>query len=135
MMPGPLAGDLQLDRPRAFALRRLRKQNVVDFYDDDEIRRVYYPEMETLIEHATGASKVMVFDHTIRVDDEEKQIRLKVARSLLGSMHNDFTVRSAPQRVRDFAPGPLRPRHGLKIDTPRSTCGGRSSTRSRPNPW
>ncbi len=98
---GPLAGDLQLDR-QGFALRRYAT-NVVDFYDDDEIRRVYYPEMETLIEHATGASKVVVFDHTIRVDDEEKQIRLKV-RGPVRSMHNDFTVRSAPQRVRDLLP-------------------------------
>jgi hypothetical protein len=74
---------------------------VRDFYDDDEVRRVYYPEMEALVCSVTGASKAVVFDHTIRVDDEEKQARLKV-RLPVGSVHNDFTLRSAPQRVRDL---------------------------------
>ena len=37
-----------------------------DFYDEDELRRVYYAEAERLIAEATGASKVFVFDHTVR---------------------------------------------------------------------
>lgn len=90
-----------LDR-QGFALWRYPTA-VQDFYDDDEVRRVYYPEMDALARSATGASKVVVFDHTIRVDDEEKQRRLKV-RAPVKPVHNDFTTRSAPQRVRDLLP-------------------------------
>lgn len=97
----PLMERLELDL-QGFALMTY-PTSVVDFYDDDEIKRVYYREMESLIESATGASKVVVFDHTIRVDDEEKQARLKV-RAPVSGVHNDFTVRSAPQRVRDLLP-------------------------------
>ena len=39
---------------------------VKDFYDEDELRRVYYLEAERLVAEATGASRVLVFDHTIR---------------------------------------------------------------------
>jgi len=37
---------------------------VKDFYDEDEIRRVYYPEMVELIKAESGAKRVVVFDHT-----------------------------------------------------------------------
>ena len=97
----PLADGLDLDR-HGFAFMEYPTA-VQDFYDDDEVRRIYYPEMEALIETATGASKVIVFDHTIRVDDEEKQKQRKV-RAPVNGVHNDFTTRSAPQRVRDLLP-------------------------------
>lgn len=96
-----MANALDLDR-QGFAL--LRPPTAVrDFYDDDEVRRVYYPEVEALVRAATGAAKVIVFDHTLRVDDEAKQARLKVRAPVRG-VHNDFTTRSAPQRVRDLLP-------------------------------
>ncbi|OJJ60389.1 hypothetical protein ASPSYDRAFT_148263 [Aspergillus sydowii CBS 593.65] len=37
-----------------------------DFLDDEQIKRVYYPETEQLLKDATGASKIFIFDHTIR---------------------------------------------------------------------
>jgi hypothetical protein len=74
---------------------------VVDFYDEDEVRRVYYPEMEALIKHEAGAKRVVVFDHTLRTQNEqqreEKQIRDVVRR-----VHNDYTEFSARKRVRDL---------------------------------
>ena len=97
----PMAEQLDLDR-QGFALMR-HPTAVRDFYDDDEVRRVYYPEMEALVRSVTGAGKVIVFDHTIRVDDEDMQARLKVRAPVKG-VHNDFTTRSAPQRVRDLLP-------------------------------
>jgi len=97
----PVADRLDLDR-HGFAVMRYPTA-VRDFYDGDEVRRVYYPEMERLIETATGADKVVVFDHTIRVDDEDRATRLKV-RMPVPAVHNDFTMRSAPQRVRDLLP-------------------------------
>ena len=96
-----MAEQLDLDR-QGFAFMR-HPTAVRDFYDDDEVRRVYYPEMEALVCSITGAAKTIVFDHTIRVDDEEKQARLKVRAPVKG-VHNDFTTRSAPQRVRDLLP-------------------------------
>ena len=97
----PIAEQLDLDR-HGFALLS-RETAVRDFYDDDELRRVYYPEMERLVAEATGAAKVVVFDHTIRVEDERKQTERKV-RAPVSGVHNDFTIRSAAQRVRDLLP-------------------------------
>ncbi|KAJ5591603.1 uncharacterized protein N7459_001972 [Penicillium hispanicum] len=37
-----------------------------DFVDDEKIQREYYPETEKLLKDATGASRVFIFDHTIR---------------------------------------------------------------------
>ncbi|MDP6574233.1 MAG: CmcJ/NvfI family oxidoreductase [Rhodospirillales bacterium] len=96
-----LAGQLDLDR-QGFAFMR-HPTAVQDFYDDDEVVRVYYPEMEALVRSITGAGKAIIFDHTIRIDDEEKQARLKVRAPVKG-VHNDFTTGSAPQRVRDLLP-------------------------------
>ncbi|KAF3392456.1 hypothetical protein F1880_008658 [Penicillium rolfsii] len=38
----------------------------IDFVDDEKIKREYYPETEQLLKDATGASKIFIFDHTIR---------------------------------------------------------------------
>lgn len=76
---------------------------VRDFYDEDEIRRVYYPEMVELIKAESGAKRVVVFDHTLRTADdadrEARKIREPVSRA-----HNDYTEWSGPQRVRDLLP-------------------------------
>ncbi|KAL4796346.1 hypothetical protein BDV19DRAFT_388482 [Aspergillus venezuelensis] len=37
-----------------------------EFLDDEVIKAVYYPETERLLKDATGASRVFIFDHTIR---------------------------------------------------------------------
>jgi hypothetical protein len=74
-----------------------------DFLDRDEVKRVYYPEMEALIKAESGAKRVVVFDHTLRTADdafrEERKIREPVQR-----VHNDYTEWSGPQRVRDVLP-------------------------------
>lgn len=76
---------------------------VSDFYDEDQVRSVYYPEVERLVKGLTGASKVLIFDHTLRAEDdatrEEKKVREPVRR-----VHNDYTEWSGPQRVRDLFP-------------------------------
>src|SRR5262245_35475782 len=41
-----------------------------DFYDEDESRSVYYPEMVELIKAQSGAKRVVVFDHTLRTADD-----------------------------------------------------------------
>jgi hypothetical protein len=76
---------------------------VQSFFDADEVRRVYYPEMEALIKKESGANRVVVFDHTVRTADdafrEEHKLREPVRRA-----HNDYTEWSGPQRVRDLLP-------------------------------
>lgn len=76
---------------------------VTDFYDRAHVENVYYPEMEALIKEMTGCSKVMIFDHTCRIDDESAQDELKL-RPPAKVVHNDFTEVSAEQRVRDLLP-------------------------------
>lgn len=97
----PLVDRLGVD-VQGFCLAR-HESATVDFYDTAEVRAVYYPEMETLVKQATGAVKAIVFDHTIRVADGGLQQERKV-RAPVRSVHNDFTVASAEQRVRDLLP-------------------------------
>lgn len=97
----PIAGELDLDR-QGFILTSYDTA-VKDFYDEEEVRSIYYPEMEQIVKQETGCSKVIVFDHTIRVDDENTQAERKV-RGPVKNMHNDFTINSAAQRVRDLLP-------------------------------
>jgi hypothetical protein len=76
---------------------------IADFFDEDEIRRVYYPEMEALIKAESGAKRVVVFDHTLRTADDELRESKKI-REVVRRVHNDYTEWSAPQRVRDILP-------------------------------
>jgi len=76
---------------------------VANFYDEEEVRSVYYPEIERLVKEMTGAAKVLIFDHTLRAADdatrEQKQVGAPVR-----NVHNDYTEWSGPQRVRDLLP-------------------------------
>ena len=74
---------------------------VRDFFDADELKRVYYPEVEALIRRAAGASRVVVFDHTLRSGSEDER-EAKLIREPVLSAHNDYTEWSGPQRVRDL---------------------------------
>jgi hypothetical protein len=97
----PHAKDLVLDRDGFRFVRHDTK--VVDFYDQDEIRRVYYPEMEALIKAESGAKRVVVFDHTLRTADDELREKKQI-REVVRRVHNDYTEWSGPERVRDLLP-------------------------------
>jgi len=72
-----------------------------DFHDAEELKRVYYPEVERLIAARAGAARVVVFDHTLRSGDEaERESRL--VREPVLQAHNDYTEWSGPQRVREI---------------------------------
>ena len=59
-----IAGGLSLDR-EGFAL--VRHPNVVkNFYDDKEVRNVYYPAAEAFLRATLKADRVVIFDHTVR---------------------------------------------------------------------
>jgi hypothetical protein len=74
---------------------------VGDFFDEAEIRRVYYPECEALIKQVSGAKRVVVFDHTLRTASEDQRAAQKI-RDIVSRVHNDYTEWSGPQRVRDI---------------------------------
>jgi hypothetical protein len=135
----PISETVSLDR-EGFALVR-QKSSVRDFYNDDEIKAVYYPEAERLIKAATGADRVFIFDHTVRkrvegaVDRDGNLLRQPVAR-----VHVDHTAKSGPQRVRDLIPDEAeqllkgrvqiiniwRPIRGPLLDSPLAVCDARS---------
>jgi hypothetical protein len=114
---------------------------VRDFYNEDEVRAVYYPEAERLIAEATGANRVFIFDHTVRrrvpgADDRAAGLPRQPATRV----HVDHTAKSGPQRVRDFfgdqAEALLRgrvqvinlwrPIRGPLRDAPLAVCDARS---------
>jgi hypothetical protein len=76
---------------------------VTDFFDAGQLKSTYYPEVEQLIKRASGASRVVIFDHTLRSGDGSER-EAKLIREPVLSAHNDYTEWSAPQRVRDILP-------------------------------
>jgi hypothetical protein len=134
----PISETVSLDR-EGFTLVR-QNSSVKDFYDEDEVRSVYYPEAERLIKTATGADRVFIFDHTVRkrvqgAADRDGGLRQPVAR-----VHVDHTEKSGPQRVRDLIPDEAeqllkgrvqiinlwRPIRGPLLDSPLAVCDART---------
>jgi hypothetical protein len=72
-----------------------------DFTDEAERKSVYDREVADLIKKHSGASEVLVFDHTIRIGDEQAMKAIN-ARPPVKGVHNDYTEASAPQRLREI---------------------------------
>jgi hypothetical protein len=96
-----LTRELSLDK-HGFIITR-HDTKVADLGDEAEVTSVYYAEMEQLLKDVTGADRVLVFDHTIRSVPLASQGR-KGIREPVKRVHNDYTVKSGPQRVRDLLP-------------------------------
>ncbi|HEY4251474.1 MAG TPA: CmcJ/NvfI family oxidoreductase [Roseomonas sp.] len=73
-----------------------------DFYDQDAVRDRYLPEVEAVLRDALGASRVVAFDHNVR--NAHRAAADAALREPAKRVHNDYTYRSAPQRVRDVLP-------------------------------
>ncbi len=126
--------EFTLDR-NGFALIKAPTA-MADFYSEDEIRRLYYPEVEQLLRDRLGASRVHVFDHNVR--NATREGMAKPSRQV----HNDHTVNSAPRRVRDHLGEEAdellkgrfgiinvwRPVRGPVLDSPLALCDARSFT-------
>jgi hypothetical protein len=135
----PIAGSVSLD-VEGFDL--VRQQSAAkNFYDDDEVKRVYYPEAELLLKDITGASRVFIFDHTVRKRVEGAADTREVGlRQPVGRVHVDHTAKSGPQRVRDLIPEDAeellkgrvqiinlwRPIRGPLRDSPLAVCDART---------
>jgi hypothetical protein len=77
---------------------------LADAYDPDAVRRVYHPEVEALVRRATGARRVLAFDHNVRNADRAGRAD-DLSQAPVRLVHNDYTQRSGPQRVRDLVGG------------------------------
>jgi hypothetical protein len=113
---------------------------VTDFADEAQRTNVYNAEVQALIRKHSGASSVVVFDHTLRVSDEEGQKALD-ARPTVKGVHNDYTEDSAPRRLREIVGDAeaerrfrkrwaiiqvWRPIRGKVVIDPLGICDGRS---------
>jgi hypothetical protein len=137
----PLTQHLSLDR-EGFALLS-RPTGVRGFHDENEIRTTYYREAEQVVAAATGARRVVIFDHTIRRRLQNVEDRTPgIPRQPATRIHGDYTEKSGPQRVRDVM-GPeaahlltrrfaivnlWRPITGPLQDAPLALCDARTVT-------
>ena len=132
--------DFTLDQ-HGFALTR-QMTTVTNFFSETEIRDIYYPETAQLIAQITGAGKVVIFDHTCRFAPALQQHQALPREPVL-RVHNDYTTRSGPQRVRDLLPAAeaeerlqrrfaiinvWRPIRGPLVHLPLAICDARSVT-------
>lgn len=140
----PIAASIELDR-EGFALTS-GPAETQNYYDKDEVERVCYPEAVELVRKATGASRVVIFDHTLRRRAAEKPSltsRVEMVdgvRGPVGFAHNDYTPISGPQRVRDLMGDEAealltrrfafiniwRPIRGPVLDAPLALCDART---------
>jgi hypothetical protein len=139
-----LLADLTLDE-EGFGLIR-HTSAVRNFYDDEEVKRVYYPEAEAILKKLTGADRVHVFDHTVRrrVPGSEDR-RADAPRQPVPRVHVDHTETSGPQRVRDLLPDEAeqllrgrvqiinlwRPIRGPLQDAPLAVCDAQTVKREQ----
>ena len=77
------------------------KTAMKNFFDAEELKRVYYQEVIDLIKRESGAQRAVVFDHTLRSGNEGEREE-KLIREPVLSAHNDYTEWSGPNRVREL---------------------------------
>lgn len=69
---------------------------IIHFDDDADWQSIYDQELRAVLENTIGAKEVIVFDHTVRIDDPNA-IR-KPARNV----HTDYSTKGAKQRLVDL---------------------------------
>ncbi len=129
--------ELSLDRQGFLLIHQ--DSAVPDFYSDRDVRQIYFPEVERMVREATGAVRVLVFDYNLRCRPRAKQHE-KGIQEPVKVAHNDYTVKSGPQRVRDLLPAEAdellknrfavinvwRPIRGPVEETPLAVCDAQS---------
>lgn len=90
-------------------LDRPLDNDALNFFEHDQVVKQYYPECERIIGAETGA-RAFAFDHNIRsaVGKQSKQ-RITGGQQVQGPahvVHGDYTLYSAPQRLRDLSTPP-----------------------------
>jgi hypothetical protein len=93
-----------------FELRiRSLSHDGIDFLDQNEVVRNYYPHCAEIVQEAAGA-RAFAFDHNIRsASGKQNQRRIAGGQQVQGPahiVHGDYTLTSAPQRLRDLTKPP-----------------------------
>ena len=136
----PAVSDFTLDNAGfQFVTHRSAVQN---FWDKEEIKRVYYPESIALLKEVTGATDVRVFDHTLRrrLPGVNDRAGPDVPRQPANRVHVDQTATSGVSRLRRLYPDEAdellrhrvavvnlwRPIKSPVLDAPLAVCDARS---------
>lgn len=91
-------------------LHRPLQRPELQFFDNRQVVREYYPECAEIVRQATNAAQVFAFDHNVRLAEN-----MGGAKRIAGGqqvqkpihvVHGDYTLTSAPQRLRDLASPP-----------------------------
>jgi hypothetical protein len=112
---------------------------VSNFFDPAEVRSIYYPEVEKLLKEATGAARAVAFEHDVRSASAAERDSMG-ARQTVKVVHDDYTEKSAPERLRLYLPEEaevlLKGRYavinvwrairGPVFDTPLAVCDAQS---------
>lgn len=135
----PILSQVSLDE-QGFGLMR-HASRTRDFYSEAEVKAIYYPEAEQLLQDLTGADRVLIFDNTVRRRIPGAEDRLAgQPRQPVPRVHVDHTERSGPQRVRELLPDEAeallrgrvqiinlwRPIRGPLYDMPLAVCDART---------
>ncbi|KAJ4316301.1 hypothetical protein N0V94_005510 [Neodidymelliopsis sp. IMI 364377] len=100
----PRAQDFTLDT-NGFSLHNFRAQHN-EWEDEQSVRSKFYPEVVDFLKRELGASRVLVFDHTIRTESNAKKAltdeKNTTQRSPVMLVHCDYTAESGPLRVKQL---------------------------------
>jgi hypothetical protein len=100
----PIADRLRLDVEGVAVVRH--RSAVEDFWDEAQTLALGHPETAELVRQVTGASRVVVFDHTRRRSPSEASDPAPGAASAPASrLHVDQTIWSGPNRIRQVMAG------------------------------
>ncbi|KAJ5143226.1 uncharacterized protein N7515_002013 [Penicillium bovifimosum] len=87
-----------------------------DFLDDEKIKKEYYAETEQLLKDATGASRIFIFDHTVRRTPLDGTM-IAAIRGPVQRVHIDQSYEASRKRVTyhlpDEAPELLKGRYQI----------------------
>ncbi|MGI9408984.1 MAG: CmcJ/NvfI family oxidoreductase, partial [Hyphomicrobiaceae bacterium] len=82
----------------------------INFLDNAQVLREYYPHCVEIVREATGARIVAAFDHNVRsAAGKKSKQRIDGGQQVQGPahvVHGDYTLTSAPQRLRDLTKPP-----------------------------
>ena len=102
----PHASSFSLDK-NGFALHPFTT-TYSDWENEQSVRSAFYPEVVSFLQQTLGASRVLVFDHTIRTEKNAAKAltdeKNTSQRSPVMLVHCDYTSESAPLRVQQLLP-------------------------------
>ncbi|KAL3161264.1 hypothetical protein ABBQ38_009625 [Trebouxia sp. C0009 RCD-2024] len=91
-----------------FQLEQLHVPSDIDWTNNAEVAARYYPRVADLLKRVAGASRVHIFDHTIRMGSARS---VKAAQAdpdprgkPVSRVHVDYTVKSGPERLQAVLP-------------------------------